>query len=747
MSNQIAQVLIESSALGLDSRLFDYLLPEKFQAQAGLGARVVVPFQHQQAVGFICGFAETSEFENLKTIVKLIDVPPLITDIQYQLAKWISSYYFCNRTEVLRLCLPPGARLGKKGMPRISQKKIALCKWVSVDDELETAAAQRVKQLLLANPSGLIRSQIATTAEVSPSVITRLIGIGKIQVEETAVQRLPVGFNQLEIGETIHLNQQQELVCQQVNNSPAGSIFLLHGITGSGKTEVYFQLAEQAMAQGQQVLYLVPEISLTPQTLERARRRFQDQVALLHSNMSDGERFDQWFKIKRGEARFVLGARSALFAPFENLGLIIVDEEHETTYKQEENPRYHSREVVKKLTQLTQAKAVFGSATPSLESFHATETGAFHYLQLTKRYNQHPLPAVEIVDMRAELKQGNRSVLSQRLQTAIEECLKRQEQVIILLNRRGHSTFVICRDCGISLQCPSCEVSLTYHSQETILRCHYCDYRQKTPDVCPKCGSIRIRYFGNGTQKLEQELHDKFQTVRILRMDLDSTAQKGAHHRIFQQLTAGEVDILLGTQMIAKGLDLPKVGLVGVISADSTLNLPDFRGAERTFQLLTQVAGRTGRGDQPGRVIFQTYNPEHYALKFAKNHDYLGFYETEIANRRLLNYPPFSELLKFGLSGNDQEIVIAASQCLKELIEEDIKRILVSAAPGEFLELLGPAPALIEKIKNRYRHQILIKTNVPDWLSRIALMTIEQFPYRKFSKVRIIRDRQPYSVL
>lgn len=632
--------------------------------------------------------------------------------------------------------------------PKVKAKTAKVFCWNAADDVKESAAGQRVKAVLQKHEFGLSRAQLCAAAEVSPGVITRLHKEGKIRCIELQCQRVPAGMQEVARPRQVVFNPEQQRVYDEIKNAPADRPFLLHGITGSGKTEIYFELAVDAINQGKQVLYLVPEISLTPQTLARARARFGEQVALLHSNMSDGERFDQWYSIKNGAARFVLGARSAIFAPLENLGLIIVDEEHETTYKQEDTPRYHVRMVVEMLAQLTGAKLVFGSATPSVESFFRTETGAYRLVKLEQRYNTKPLPEVTIVDMRVELQRNNKNVLSDFLFQEIQKTLERQEQVILFLNRRGHSTFILCRDCGQALQCPACEVSLTYHSYENQLRCHYCDYRQAVPDFCPNCQSTRIRYFGNGTQKLEAELAAAFGSARIVRMDHDSTANKGAHHQIYQELTSGAVDILLGTQMIAKGLDLPRVTLVGVISTDSTLNLPDFRAAERCFHLLTQVAGRAGRGEKIGKVIFQTYNPEHYAIQFAKQHDFYGFYRTEIQQRRITGYPPFSEMVKVGFAGMDERKVTEAAETFADLLRNCLEELTISCPKAkEAVQLLGPAPAVIAKVQNLYRWQLLVKTANTDWLEHLVGYAWQNYPYRKYHDIRIFRDRNPYSVL
>jgi primosomal protein N' (replication factor Y) len=639
--------------------------------------------------------------------------------------------------------------------PKVSPKNYKLYYWndrgtgSDGQPDPETPAGQRVRDIL-ARSDGLSQAELVAAATVSVSVIQRLVKQGKIDCRVQNSERIPAGFQETAAAREIHFNAEQQSINEIIGNDQSKKPILLHGVTGSGKTEIYFEIAARVLEAGYQVLYLVPEIALTPQTLQRARGRFGEQVALLHSNMSDGERYDQWFKIKNSQANFVLGARSAIFAPFTRLGLIIIDEAHEFTYKQEETPRYHAVTVAQKIAEITGAKIILGSATPAVESFYQAQTGAYHYLQLKERYNRNPLPRVIIINMREELQKGNKNILSTELRESLTACLQQNQQAILLLNRRGYATFVLCRDCGLSLKCPACDVSLTYHLKEPGLRCHYCDYRQPVPDICPNCRSTRIRYFGNGTQKLEEELAANFPEARILRMDLDSTSRKGAHHQIYQQLHHGEIDILLGTQMVAKGLDLPRVTLVGVISADSTLNFPDFRAAERTFSLLTQVAGRAGRGEDLGKVIFQTYNPEHYSLQFAQKHDYVSFYEQEIEYRRMLNYPPFSELVKFNFAGLKEARVSAAATKFSQLLEAartDTGYIPAADESSYFFEILGPAPCLIPKIQDRYRWQILVKSNHQSLLERIVKTSWNIFPFQEYPDVKIGRDRNPYSTL
>lgn len=813
----IARVLIATQAQQLD-RVFDYAVPDCMTEILKIGARVLVPFQNRPNLGYVWELAEKSDFQNLKSVLELIDDEPLLTVTQYQLVNQLSEYYLCSRVDVIKACFPPGGNITKKRFyqlqagidsieaalqsifnestvketlsllalgakakwtcegwrkkfhklpkvwqfllqrrylvqtneladPKVEPKQFRLYRLTNSDSYLtETAAAKRIQAILSCKEQGLTRSELCATAEVSSSVVDRLLKEAKLVCHTISQERLSEEMATVQPLRPISLNEAQQHAVKYILDPQTPSCCLLHGITGSGKTEVYFEAAAHYLDLGYQVLYLVPEIALTPQTLERAKRRFGNDVALLHSNMSDGERYDQWYRVKRGVGRLVLGARSAVFAPLSNLGLIIVDEEHESSYKQEDVPRYHIRWVVEKLAEITGAKVVLGSATPSVESFYRSQEGDFGYFHLQQRFNRNQLPEVTLVDMREELKAGNKNVLSLNLQQAIAETLTKNEQVILFLNRRGYATFVLCRDCGQALRCPSCEVSLTYHQSDNFLRCHYCDYRMAVPEICPNCKSTRIRYFGHGTQKLEEELNTCYPEANIIRMDVDTTARKGAHYQIYKQLTTGSVDILLGTQMIAKGLDLPRVTLVGVISADSTLNLPDFRAAERTFQLLTQVAGRAGRGNTLGKVIFQSYQLEHYSLQNAQHHDYVSFYQQEIAFRRELRFPPFSELIKIAFSGLNEASVIQAATEYQQLFDQQIV-LADHHDPETFAEVLGPAPALIPKIQDNYRWQLLIKSNQPAWLEHILKEAGAKFNPRKYPDIRITRDRNPFSVI
>jgi primosomal protein N' (replication factor Y) (superfamily II helicase) len=445
----------------------------------------------------------------------------------------------------------------------------------------------------------------------------------------------------------------------------------------------------------------VPEISLTPMMVKRFYSRFGDKIAILHSSLSLGERYDEWRRIKAGEAKIAIGARSAIFAPVVNTGLIIIDEEHENTYKQGEYPYYHAREIAIKRGELLNIPVILGSATPSLESYYQASIGNYIYLSLPDRVNKDKLPLVSIVDMRKELKEGNFSIFSTLLQRAIENALKNKEQVLLFLNRRGYANFVLCRECGHVIKCKNCDISLTYHAAEgKILRCHYCDYTQSIPDYCPACGSKYLREFGIGTERVVEEVKKFFPNASVDRMDVDTTSRKGSHSRILKKIESGETDILVGTQMIAKGHDYPNISVVGVITADTILNLPDFRSAERTFQLLTQVAGRTGRGEKAGRVFIQTYTPDHYSIKAASMHDYKAFYDNEIQLRKKIMYPPYTYLLNIIINGYDEDIVIKVASNLG---------LYLGKYSNYIFELLGPSPASIKKLKGKYRWQVILK--------------------------------------
>ncbi|MGM1031481.1 MAG: primosomal protein N' [Bacillota bacterium] len=477
-------------------------------------------------------------------------------------------------------------------------------------------------------------------------------------------------------------------------------VFLLYGVTGSGKTEVYLQAIASVIEKGKEAIMLVPEISLTPQTVKRFKERFGEQVAVMHSGLSVGEKYDEWRKIHRKEVKVVVGARSAVFAPFENLGLVIIDEEHESSYKQEETPRYHARDVAIERAKSYGCPVILGSATPTLESFARAKKNVYKLLTLSQRMNKNALPAVDIVDMREELRTGNRSMFSELLFTKLKDRLDKGEQTVLMLNKRGHSSFVMCRSCGLVINCPNCDISLTYHRFNDIMKCHYCGFEEGMPSVCPECESEHIRFFGTGTQKVEEELGKILPEARVIRMDVDTTSKKGSHERLLNAFGEGKADILLGTQMIAKGLDFPNITLVGVLSADTMLHLPDFRSSEKTFQLLTQVSGRAGRHQLPGEVVIQTYTPEHYSIELSALQDYDAFYEREMYLRRQSHYPPYYYVVLITVSHEDLMKTVSVTEKITNYLGSRLNRDSV---------VLGPVASPISRINNRYRYQCLIK--------------------------------------
>lgn len=588
------------------------------------------------------------------------------------------------------------------------------------------AKAQRQKEVLqyiveMEDFLPISQKDLLQTLGVTAGTVKALADKGLITLEDVEVFRDPYRGRHFTPSAPLALTPEQQAVYRSIVrklDERKHGAFLLHGVTGSGKTEIYLQTIQRCMDQERQAIVLVPEISLTPQMVERFKARFGDRVAVMHSRLSDGERYDEWRKIREGRASVVVGARSAVFAPFDRLGLIIMDEEHESSYKQEETPKYHARDVAIHRASLTGAAVILGSATPSLESYHAARSQAQddfapHLLEMPSRALGNQLPAVQVVDMREELREGNRSMFSRSLHAAISARLERGEQTVLLLNRRGYSTFVMCRSCGYVAGCPECDISLTYHQKSNNLRCHYCGYAAQAPEVCPDCGSEHIRYFGTGTQRVEEELAKLFPGIRVIRMDVDTTTEKGSHEKLLKQFRDKKGDVLLGTQMVAKGLDFPDVTLVGVITADSALNLPDFRAAEKTFQLLTQVAGRAGRHQLPGEVVIQSYTPEHYSIIHASSHDYLSFVKDELKHRKALHYPPYCRLILVTLSHEQLPLLVRLAENFAASIKSESDRRGWFGSLDRFdasaLDILGPVASPIPRLKNRYRFQCMIK--------------------------------------
>lgn len=539
--------------------------------------------------------------------------------------------------------------------------------------------------------------------KIATSVVNRGVEEGWCAIEEVDVYRDPYEKSDFKQTESLQLNQEQQVAFNQINHSIQNDehdVFLLQGVTGSGKTEVYLQTIAEVLEKGQGAVVLVPEIALTPQMVHRFKGRFGEMVAVLHSGLSDGEKYDEWRKIEKGEAKVVVGARSSIFAPLDNIGIIVIDEEHETTYKQSESPRYHARDIAIWRAKQFNCPVVLGSATPSLESRARASKNVYKLLELKERVNNRPLPKVKVIDMRDEMKEGNASLFSKPLEAALRDRLSKNEQAVLMLNRRGYSSFVMCRDCGFVLKCPNCDISQTLHMDTRTMKCHYCGHEEGVPNSCASCHSPKIRYFGTGTQKIEEELNKLLPEAKIIRMDVDTTRRKGAHERLLQQFGNQEADILLGTQMIAKGLDFPNVTFVGVLNADTALGLPDFRSAEKTFQLLTQVSGRAGRGEIKGDVVIQTYNPEHYAIQLAQTHDYESFYLKEMKYRHLSDYSPYYFLTSIQVSHENEVTAAKRIQQVANFIRPSLSDQAI---------LLGPTPRFVARTHNKYHFQLIIK--------------------------------------
>jgi primosomal protein N' (replication factor Y) len=633
-----AEVLLSKTSRDID-KIYHYSIPEILKDKIKIGHQVLVPFGRRSDIGYVVGFVEKADVAKVKDILEIISERPLFSEQAVALAKWIAEYYYSFFISALRLMMPPGVRSQERRKERGVRSK------------------EKIKEV---GNNLLTPDSLPLTPHFE---LTR---------EQTAALKA--------IKQAIDDNKPQK--------------FLLYGITGSGKTEIYMQASAYLLQKGKSSIILVPEIALTPQLVQRFRDRFQDHIAVIHSELTEKVRKEEWGRISSGQARIVLGTRSAIFAPLSDPGMIVLDEEYETTYKSDKSPRYHAREVAIKLAELNNAVVVLGSATPAVETYYKTETGEYQKLVLPSRIEDRPLPPVELIDMRSE----KEFLLSIKLREELREVLSRGEQAILFINRRGFFTFAMCKGCGYTISCPTCSVSLSYHTGRGKLVCNHCGFSSEAPMVCPRCNSSSIKYFGIGTQRIEKEVMDAYPEARILRYDRDTVGKRGSHDAFFANFASGKANVMIGTQMVTKGLDVAKVTLVGVVSADTGLYLPDFRSAEHTFQLLTQVAGRAGRHHLPGKVIIQTYTPDNYVIQAAARHDYEEFYRREIEYRRELGYPPFSRLISLMISGREENEVIK--------IAEVLGKFLVKRLPEG---VLGPAPAAISKLRGEWRYHILIK--------------------------------------
>lgn len=744
MEDFYAEVLVDVASRVTD-QVFYYAVPSSLAGRLTVGSRVLIPFNRRIIAGYVTGFNPAPDYlrEKLefKEIMDILDEGPVFTPAQLELARWMAGYYLYPVVSALNAIIFPRIQgtLPKKVMgifPKIADGK------KPIFEGRGSSKRESVWSAALAHP-GMSRKELSAAAGTSVSLVDKLISEGLLWYSEREQRRDPYPDDCILHQESVVLTTEQKDALGEIISALEESkreVFLLYGITGSGKTEIYLRAISHALDRGKQAVVMVPEISLTPQMISSFKGRFGDRVAVLHSRLSEGERYDEWRRIDSGAAQVVLGARSAVFAPLTGLGLVIMDEEHESSYKQEDTPRYHARDVALWLAGKFEAVAVLGSATPAIESYcRAKQGGPYRLLKLTKRVEMRPMPKVRIIDMREEMKSGNIGIFSRELVSAVEVRLARGEQVILFLNRRGYATFVVCRECGLVMKCPDCDISLTYHAGG-FLRCHYCNYTVSIRGRCSDCGSGYLGYFGTGTQRVEEDVRSLFPDARVMRMDRDTTAKKGSHKRILKAFKDGGADILIGTQMVAKGLDMPQVTLVGVINADVTLYMPEFRSAERTFQLVTQVAGRAGRGDLGGEVLIQTLSPGHYSIVSAANHDYSGFFLQEMRIRKTLKYPPFMRMARVMITGSDEDEV-------KTLADKWASLMAASSEGEAAIDILGPAPAPLTRVKGRYRYHIVIKAASGNRLRCLLQSVATRAEMKSKSGAKVVMDIDPQSMM
>ncbi|MCP1102737.1 primosomal protein N' (replication factor Y) [Aequitasia blattaphilus] len=737
-----ADVIVDITHEKLD-KIFQYSIPENLKNNLVIGSKVLIPFGKGNKLiqGYVIGLGEKTSYDptKIKEIHALSEEGINPSEKLIRLAAWIREEYGGTMIAALKTVLPIKKKEKEKEVKKVTLR-VSKEEGVKLLEELlgkNQRARVRVLSLLL-DQKEWDHKTLLTKAQVSLEVLRSMEKMGILSMQTTRVYRkvLPEGA----VGkQEIHLNEEQEKIMQTFRRDRQESTrktYLIHGITGSGKTQIYMEMIDEVVKEGKQAILLIPEISLTYQVVGKFQNRFKERVAILNSKLSPGERWDQMERVRQKEVDVMIGPRSALFTPFENLGLIVIDEEHEPTYKSEQVPRYHAREVAIQRAKEEGAGVVLGSATPSLDSYYKAMQGEYSLMQIDKRATKSKLAEVEIVDMTKELKEGNRSILSDRLKELIEDRLEKKEQVMLFLNRRGYAGFISCRACGYVVKCPHCDVSLSYHKKSGKLICHYCGYEQENVHTCPECGSPYIGGFKAGTQQVEELIQKKFPTARVLRMDMDTTRKKHSYEEILKVFDEQKADILIGTQMIVKGHDFPKVTLVGILAADMSLYGNDYRAGERTFQLLTQAAGRAGRGVDGGEVVIQTYSPEHYSIELAAKQDYLGFYKKEMEFRRMLSYPPVENMMAVLMTGSDEEKLMVAAKYLKEFVFL-LKNI-------EKHQVIGPAPPYIGKLKDTYRQVIYIRSESNNELIHIKDKMEEYIDINKgFQELYIQFDFNP----
>ena len=725
-----AEVIINSEALEID-RPFTYKVPEEFNNEIKIGQIVKVPFGkgNKTSEGFILNLKNDDNIKfKTKNIAAILVKDPVIDEDDINLIEFLREKTLCKYIDAFRLLIPVGIMKGAKA----KKKKVIVLKNEDLSNIKNPDGYKKIVEFFKTNSGKYTKSELINEHSISQYKLNKLIENEVLSIEEESVFRYNDRVYNKDSAKTLTI-EQENIIREYINSDD--KMFLLKGVTGSGKTEVYMKLVERVLLEEKSAIILVPEIALTPQMIERFKGRFGVNVALFHSKLSDGERFDEWFRVKEGKSKVIVGARSAIFLPAKNLGLIIIDEEHENTYKSEQNPKYQTKEVAEYLSELKGCKVILGSATPSIETYYRALTGEMKLLELNSRVDNKAMPPMKVIDMRNELKGGNKSLFSRELFIAIQERLKRKEQIILFLNRRGFSTFVSCRSCGYVFKCDECDISMTYH-KNGLLICHYCGKTKREPRECPKCHSKYVKFFGAGTQRVEEEVKKYFNNAGILRMDVDTTRDKHSYERIYNTFKNGEADILIGTQMVSKGLDFKNVTLVGILAADMSINIPDYRAAERTFQIITQVAGRAGRGDKQGEVLIQTYTPQHYSLQYAVNYDYEGFYEKEFTVRAMMKYPPFGKLLLINGTSKKEDLLKNFMHKITMMIKPLVESCLD-------IEILGPIPCMISKLKENYRWQIVIKGEFDSYFSKNIKEILYDENKNVYNDIRISMDINP----
>ena len=716
----VVGVLVQLSSQNID-KIFDYIVPNDLESSIKVGIRVLVPFGRQTLEGFVLEIKDNSD-RDLKEIYSILDRDIVLNDELLLLGKQIQESTLSTLISAYQVMLPKALK-AKAGV--LVSKKYQTFYELTDKSYLASSTAQEKILKLFSDKKTISRKELLAISSSALSTLIEKKVLSEIKKEDYRI-KYEVNKDKKKV-----LTPSQQKVVNSVLENQRNVPFLLFGVTGSGKTEVYMQIIEEVLKRGETAIMLVPEISLTPQMVEQFSNRFGNQIAALHSALSEGEKYDEWRRIARGEASIVIGARSAIFAPLKNIGIIIMDEEHSDSYKQgDKSPRYHARDIAIWRAKYHSCPVLLGSATPSLESMARAEKGVYQLLVLKERVNGKSLPNVEIIDMNKEAKNGT-SHITNRLLGEVSSCIDRGEQAILFLNRRGFSTFVTCKNCSETIKCPNCDITLTYHKSNRMLRCHYCGYATPLPKVCPHCKEEALSDLGVGTEKIEEELHGLLPNARVLRMDVDTTSRKGAHKKMIDAFRNHEYDILLGTQIVAKGLDFSDVTLVGVINADTSLNIPDFRSSENTYSLLSQVAGRSGRSQKTGKVYIQTFNPDHYAISFVKEHDYLGFYREEMKIRRRLGYPPFYFLCYLKISGKEADYLFQESLKIKRSLERNLHHTTI----------LGPTTLAVFKVNNIYRYGIILKYKREEALYDILIKI--QNHYKNNHKLRVDIDFNP----